>query len=80
MTDILKHPQSDDRKESCFPLRLKPKPDPSAPKPRQAPRDLEFVANAKNFMDLAPLMRVFEKYSHIRDAVITALRDEGRRS
>ena len=76
MTDILRHPQSDDPKESCFPPRLKPKPDPSVQKPHEARRDLDFFGNAKNFMDLAPLLRVFQKHPHIREAVITALRDE----
>jgi len=60
---------------------IKPKKEPSPMTPRkpEVPPELQFMARAEHFQDLAPLVTVFQKHPHIRDAVITALRDEGIR-
>jgi hypothetical protein len=79
MTGYSPIPQHNDPPEWHSPLRLKLEPGPAFAKPVDLPRELQFVAQARENHDLAPLICVFQKHPHIRDAVITALRDEGVR-
>lgn len=79
MNGYFSHPHHDDPVECRLPLKSKEKLGISAPKPVDLPKDLQFGSEAKANEDLAPLIKVFQKHPHIRDAVITALRDEGYR-
>ena len=80
MMDAFHFAQRDDPAETLFPPRLKSKTDPPATKPPKAPSGLDFLATAKNFMDLEPLMCVLRKHPQIAQAIITAMRDEGHGS
>lgn len=75
MTDRPHLPQRNDPVECRFPLGLKAKPEPCVAKPADLPPELQFVANAHHPSELAPLIRVFQKHPHIREAVVTALRE-----
>ena len=63
--------------ECQFPLRRKDCPRGPAPTVPETPPELRFVATSQNLNDLAPLIKVFQKYPEIRNAVVRALRDEG---
>jgi len=76
--DFHELPQHDDA-DHRFQLTPKKEPPPMGPRKPEVPPELQFMARAEHFRDLAPLVTVFQKHPHIRDAVITALRDEGIR-
>jgi hypothetical protein len=74
--DYFQLPQRNDPPERLFPLVLKAKPGQSTNSPVDLLRELP-LGQVNDNGDMHPLIRVFQKHPHIRDAVITALREEG---